>query len=129
MSLRFSEGYRIVFLSAWMVFVFSCASTKQNTAQQAEKAYSVKIQLTQTSSYFGGAQPPAELLKELDNPRPVADKMVYVRSGEKNNPDESHFVFTGKSNAEGLVELNLPRGMYCIVFDEKKDRIDRKSVV
>ncbi len=129
MSSRFSEGNRIVVLSAWMVFVFSCTGTKQNTAEQAEKSYSVKIQLTQTSSYCGGAQPPAELLKELDNPRPVADKVVYVRSGEKNNPDDSHFVFTSKSNSEGMVEFTLPRGIYCVIFEEKKDRTYHDNLI
>ena len=93
--------------SLWMAIVtelltaspaFSCTGTKQNTAEQAEKSYSVKIQLTQTSSYCGGAQPPAELLKELDNPRPVADKVVYVRSGEKNNQHEIVLEHSTKGN-------------------------------
>ncbi len=122
MSERFLFEYRIIFVSACLVFMGSCAGTKQNASGQAEKTYPIKIQLTQTSSYCGGAQPPAELLKELDNPRPVADKIIYVRSGEKNDPDDSHFEYTGKSNSEGIVEFNLPRGIYCLVFEEKKDR-------
>ncbi len=79
------------------------------------------IFLTQTSSYCGGAEPPAELLNALATPQPLAGEEIYIRSGNKNNPDDTPLleVVTG---ADGSATFYLVAGEYYVVFENKQDR-------
>ncbi|MFN0031188.1 MAG: hypothetical protein ACKVOR_03410 [Flavobacteriales bacterium] len=80
----------------------------------------VKIYLTQTSSYCGGAEPPDELLIELATPQPLSGKKLHIKKGSNNDPRITP-IASLNSLADGLAEMQLEPGSYCVVYDNKVD--------
>ena len=93
----------------------------KSTNEFGDKSHQVLIKVTQTASYCGGARPPDELLNELRTEKPLAGVDVFIRSGSVNNPEDK-ILIQGKSDRNGVVALNLPKGNFYMVFGNKKNR-------
>ncbi len=84
------------------------------------KKYNVTLSVTQTSSYCGGAQPPKDLINQLNTPNPLANKKLFVRRGKTNNL-KSKIILSLTSDSLGNCNFKLPAGTYCIIDETKKD--------
>lgn len=85
------------------------------------KKYPIKIEITYTSSYCGGAAPNEEMLNSIAMPRPLPFKKLYLKKGEVNSFENKLFkVLIADSN--GLIKVSLVSGNYFIVDENKKDK-------
>jgi len=88
------------------------------SAKQKTKKLMVSGTITQTSDYCGGAAPSEALLQMLRTPQALEGKKIFVRKGTAN--DASKKVITETlSDANGNFKLQLPAGVYCLVFEDK----------
>lgn len=90
-----------VFIACCCFLLLSAEKCHQNESNRVE------IQLTQTESYCGGAEPPEELLTELKTPRTYNGKPVYVLDDFKRCVD-SLVDYTGNHLT------SLPNGHYTV---------------
>lgn len=100
----------------FLYFIFCCLLM----SYQAECQVAVNIQITQTSSYCGGAAPPRELIEQLNTPVPLAGKIIYLRKGKTNKLCKKTIEL--KSDANGEIASLLDPGFYAVVDDTKKDK-------
>ena len=113
-----------------MIILISCSTSKETVSETKDKSdgYTFTIQLTKTGAYCGGVSPAPEMLKELNTPKPLTLTSVYLRKGEVNDVSKAYdFSFT--SNEQGIIEGELPEGVYSIVFKEKKDSIAQNKLI
>jgi hypothetical protein len=98
----------------------ACTTKKQpaqKTTSVSEKSV-IKINITQTSSYCGGAYPPDELMMELRTPKKLPNQKVYIRPGTTNDWNVP-IVAEGISDINGVVTVELVDGTYSVVFENK----------
>jgi len=91
-----------------------------NAKNVNEKMFQIEILVTQTTSYCGGVKPPDELLKEMETPKPLAEKKLYLKKGEKNTFN-SKVELEICSDSLGKIRIQIPPGKYFIVNEFKKD--------
>ncbi len=94
---------------------------KETSIAGNEKKFFVEINVTQTSSYCGGARPSPEMIEQLGTPTPLAEKKLYIKKGEKNTFDSNIFLEIS-SDTSGKIQLLLPSGKYFIVDESKKGK-------
>lgn len=101
------------------------ASDSDNKVQSMEtnkqEGVKVVIQVTQTESYCGGAAPSPEMEARMYTPVPLPEKKVFLKKGEKNNPDLKPLVSL-TSDAKGMIVIYLSPGVYNLVDDRKHSR-------
>lgn len=102
-------------LSVISAGMFACQIT-----QHTERLYTVTGSIYVTSDYCGGANPPEELLENLQIPKPYPGKKIFIRSGTKNDFDQP-ILYALTTDSAGLFSFQLPAGSYCIV-DEYRVR-------
>lgn len=88
------------------------------SAKQKVKKLTVSGTITQTSDYCGGAAPSEAMLQMLRTPQALEGKKIFVRKGNVNNASKKVLAET-VSDANGNFKLELPAGVYCIVFEDK----------
>lgn len=120
-SFRHTSCFSLIVLIS---ILCSCSSIKNNENKDVEeqvKLHDVTFRITQTSNYCGGARPTDEILKELNTPKPLSNKKIFIREGEVNDIDQP-ILYELTSDAEGKIDTQLPVGSYNVVFSNKKDR-------
>lgn len=65
--------------------------------------------ITYRQHYRGGAAPPPQLLEQLQQPKPFADAVFFVRAGATNDVSQP-VVATFHTDAEGRFKVKLPKG-------------------
>ncbi len=85
------------------------------------KEFPIEIIVTQTASYCGGVKPRAEFIKQLETPRPLEGKKIFVKQGDKNTFN-AKVIIEAVSDSAGKIQFMLPSGKYFIVEEKKKDR-------
>jgi hypothetical protein len=106
-------------LIVFLLFSFGCFSQKDTISNGKEK-FLVEICITQTSSYCGGVKPDPETITELKRPKPLANKILFIKKGEQNTFD-SKILLEIISDSSGKVNIHLPPGKYFVVDELKKD--------
>jgi hypothetical protein len=104
---------KIITLLLFSVFVL----LQKSSAQQHQKKYSVKGTATQTSDYCSGAYMP-EREKELQTPKPLSGKKIFIKQGSANS-NKRKVTKETETDSLGNFEINLPAGTYCIVEEYK----------
>ena len=104
-----------------MLAGFLACSAQKNKG----KMYILTGTITQTTQYCGGAQPAQEMLNDLEKPQPLADKILWIRSGKANNLSKP--LLKTKSDSYGNFTIILPAGKYCIIEESKGKRFVPKS--
>lgn len=103
----------------------ACANNTSNLVDQSsegeEAKYEVRLHLTSTKAYCGGAKPPQELLDELNTPKPMDSTPVFLRKGTTNNIEQP-IDYAMTSNEDGWAKAQLPAGQFSVVFADKKDQ-------
>jgi hypothetical protein len=74
----------------------------------------VKGKLMQTTSYCGGVEPSAEMMKEYNTPKPYADKVFYVRKG-KVNSTKAEVITSFTTDVNGEFSFQITPGTYSII--------------
>lgn len=101
-------------------FLFFCLTIFCNKKEDSKK-YEVKGELKYTSSYCGGARPPDEMLLELQTPKPLHGKKIFIKKGKQNEAD-LELIDSAVTDINGHFFLLLPSGDYVAVGEEKKDK-------
>lgn len=97
---------------AFLVFIqISCA-------QRKPQLYTVAGTVTATYAYCGGARPSAEMLAELNRPKPMANKKLFIKSGAINTANET-VIKSFETDANGYFKIELAKGSYCVVDEIK----------
>lgn len=106
-------------LIAILIFIaFSFVSVAQ---KKKPVLTALELTITSTSQYCGGADPPKELIDHLAKPKPLENKLIYVRK-EKNDLS-TPILYTLTTNLNGRASLKLAPGKYTFVDATKKDRL------
>jgi len=100
--------------------ISSCVAQKSKN-----KMYIISGKVTETSDYCGGARPPEELIEQLKTPKPLADKVLIIKSGKNNSLTKS--IQKTKTDPYGNFTLVLKAGTYCIVDEEKSKKFASKN--
>lgn len=100
----------------------------QTSVNIKENKFSVEITVTQTSAYCGGIRPSPELLNELQNPKPLVRKKLFIKRGDK-NLFNSKIVIEACTDSSGKIQLQLLPGKYFIVDELKKDTSYYKTLI
>jgi hypothetical protein len=77
------------------------------------KAQWVKVYITSTESYCGGARPSDEILQDVQTPKPYAFKTFYIRKGAQNSKGKAIKVVT---DSAGCFSIKLKPGKYCLLY-------------
>ncbi len=114
----------ILYYILLLVLVFAACKIAGGTTTDGihhqNKTFRLSGNVTYTSDYCGGAEPPETLLQELAKPRPYAGKKFYIRGGETNNL-KSKILYTVVTDSLGNYSINLPVGNYCMIDEYRKD--------
>ena len=68
--------------------------------------FDVSILVTSTQSYCGGARPTDEMMQELNTPKPLPEKKLYIRKGKENSLKEP-IIKEVVTNAAGKIDLKI----------------------
>ena len=104
-----------------LLFAFISCSAQKSKA----KMYIISGKVTETNQYCGGARPSQEMLDELTAPKPLADKVLLIKSGKINTNSRS--VQKTKTDPYGNFTLILKAGTYCIVEESKGKKFTPKT--
>lgn len=108
--------FKKLIICIWLLWIYGCNNSNKTTKDQPDN--SIEITTTKTESYCGGAQPSEETLKKLREPKAYPNATLYLREGEENNYKKPYYKKL-KSDSVGKVNVNLPKGVYSVVFDNK----------
>ena len=108
------------------VFLFSCFHFRKKEVQNEK--YKVQGTATYTGAHCGGARLPDDMLQELMTPKPLSEKILYIRKGERNSLKDTSIVAEVKTNEGGEFVIELPPGKYFLVDYKKKDQTFYNSV-
>lgn len=103
---------KILILSA-LVLTFCIGKPKPSKVN-------VEGKLTFTESYCQGMRPTEEILAEKKRQKPLVGKKLYIRKG-KYNDITTPIIAEVITDSAGIFKLNLPKGEYCLVNENKKD--------
>lgn len=103
--------------------ILICSFIFLNTADlcRFKTKYEVKITVTYTQSYCGGARPSDDMMQELNTPKPLSGKKLFVKKGKENSANAT-IIKEVVTDDEGKINLKLEPGFYCVVDENKKDR-------
>lgn len=113
---------RILLLHTLSLCLISC-SISQNIVESKPNKFSVSGQLTQTSSYCGGAAPTREMEIEYQTPKPYQTKL-YIRKGKENSESEPIYDSV-VTDGLGNFQISLPPGDYVIILPSQQ----RKEII
>ncbi len=102
---------RLTFFVLLIFIQIGCAQRKLNL-------YAVTGTVTATYAYCGGARPSAEMLAELNRPKPIANKKLFIKSGSVNAKNQK-VITSFETDANGHYKMKLAIGSYCIVDEGK----------
>lgn len=101
--------------------LFACASQQKVIVDRDNnKLYTIEGQLTQSSSYCGGAHPTEEQEREYQREVPFSTKL-YVRSGNL-NLENSPLIDSVIADGLGKFKFNLPKGEYVIILPSQLNK-------
>jgi len=92
---------------------FSRVMGQTSYSSTSSKAQWVKVYITSTESYCGGARPSDEMLQEIQTPKPYAFKTFYLRKGAQNSKGKVIKVVT---DSAGCFSIKLKPGKYCLLY-------------
>ncbi|MBL7941256.1 MAG: hypothetical protein JNM00_00720 [Flavobacteriales bacterium] len=118
--------YMVIMVVLWTACKPAEDATRATGGKQKQAV--LRLQLTSTSTWCGGAEPPPWLLEDLATPKALPSKKVYVRKGATNDLS-APIIAEGTSNETGTVWLSLQPGTYSLVFDNKKDSTLYRSIL
>ncbi len=103
------------------------AKQPQNSVREHSKSqrqtYLISGQVTQTSSYCGGARPSQEMLDKIAIPIAYPNKKFYIRRG-KTNSLNLKFLKSFNTDKDGNYTIRLPNGIYSIILEEQLKEIN-----
>jgi hypothetical protein len=111
--------------TAFLFLLASCVQSQTGGGRQREVSVTLYIQYH--SQYCGGARPSDEILQELEEKQPYAEKSVYLRLGRTNNNMEAPFKVL-KTDKSGKVRVKLLPNTYCLVAEHKNKWIPNQNV-
>jgi hypothetical protein len=97
-----------------LIFTIIAFSLSAQTKQKVDGIY------TESNSYCSGARPSQEMLNDLEKPVPLANKVLYIKSGTENNLKKKRYVKV-KTDLNGTFTCSLPIGQYIIIGVDKLD--------
>lgn len=129
----------VLVLSIFIGFsLLSCKSKRSNVNKNVDKEnldnvnlpkmYPIAINITSTESYCGGAAPNDQIMLDLQTPKKLANTAIYIRNGETNDWNKP-IIAEGISDENGLVKVELPDGIYCVVFSNKSTKKEFDSMI
>lgn len=124
------QKFTVIYLLGIGLMLLACKSsgnTENNGSNQNKKTFRLSGNVTYTSDYCGGVQPPNSLLEQLATPTPYAGKTFYLRAGEKNNLQKP-ILYTVITDTLGNYAIDLPIGNYCMIDEFRKDSSFMKAV-
>ncbi len=105
-----------------IAFLFFINFALSSEAQKKRPILTVlELSITSTSQYCGGAAPPQELQDNLAKPKPLENKVIYVRKDK--NDLSTPILYTLTTDLNGRASLKLAPGKYTFVDASKKDRL------
>jgi hypothetical protein len=109
-------------LAAFFLFA-SCVGAKRSGNSEAKVKVSGTV--TQTFSYCGGARPSNEMLAKLNEPKPFANKVLFILKGNSNDFNSMNYIQIS-SDSLGNFSVSLEPGEYCLVdeFKHHKSNFD-----
>ncbi len=102
------------------IAVLILSSLKPATFSTSECRIKVSGTVTETRKYCGGARPTAEILAQLNTPKPSPNKKIYIKKGKINTLDNK-VILALSTDAKGNFNAKLKPGTYLIVDSTKKD--------
>jgi hypothetical protein len=111
--------------AAFLLLLASCAQSQ--TAGSRQKEISVTLHIRYHRQYCGGAHPNDEILQELEEKQPYAEKSVYLRFGRTNNNTEAPLKVL-KTDKNGKIRLKLAPNTYCLVAEHKNKWIPNQNL-
>jgi hypothetical protein len=84
-------------------------------------AFILNGQVTITYDYCKGTAPTDEEYASYRTPRICANKKLFIRQGSTNDPTKP-ILAELISDTYGNFSIQLPKGVYCIVDEKKKDK-------
>lgn len=97
---------------------FGCHVT--SNGGKAAQTIEVSGTVMSTEAYCGGAAPSQEILDELNTPKPLTSKVVYIKAGPANDP-KGPVIEQVTTDENGNFSVKLAPGEYCIVDERKKN--------
>jgi hypothetical protein len=110
---------KILLLITLSLNLIGC-SIGQKKIEKIEEKFTIVGQLTQTSSYCGGAAPTPEMELRYQTPKPYQTKL-YIRKGKENSEKEP---ILDSVNTDGLgnFQFSLPPGDYIIILPSQRKK-------
>lgn len=113
---------RIIVVLLLLPFLLAFVSQKAKPHKPV-KTYLVKIRVTQTSGYCGGAAPSQEMIQELNTPKAYAYQTFYLRPGSKNSLNFKSLIKV-KTDSTGTIRTRLKPGTYVLLFTSMVNKPD-----
>lgn len=114
---------RIIIIVFFGICFSSCKNKKDistTTETETKGDYTLTGYVTSSRSWCGGMRPTDEMLLEITAAKPLANATFYIREG-KVNDTKKKIIATIITNSDGKFEVNLPKGDYVIINDDKKE--------
>ena len=92
-------------------------------SKTTRQSYLISGQVTQTSSYCGGARPSQEMLDQIATPVAYPNKKFYIRKG-KTNSLNNNFLKSFTTDKDGNFTIRLRKGIYSIILEEQLKEIN-----
>lgn len=103
------------------IVLLASQSCKQPAASQQSQAVLISGTIYQTEAYCGGAAPNPQRLQQMNTPKPLAGKTVYIKPGKVNDP-EAGVAVEVTSDERGEFSLTLEPGWYVMVDEKRMDK-------
>jgi hypothetical protein len=106
-----------------LVGVCFIANAQQPSSPKHVPLQRVKVLITSTTSFCGGARlaDDHEVLQQLQNPKPYANKVFYLRRGATNSTRKAIRVVT---DSNGCFQIKLKPGNYCLLYETQLHKPD-----
>lgn len=105
---RFTSQRINLLLTGIFLLLFCCVQA------QRKIYYPIRIQVTETSDYCGGAAPSEHELEERRRPQPYVHQTFYLISG-KQNKYKARIIKKVVTNDSGYCDIKLPKGVYSLI--------------
>ncbi|MTI31635.1 hypothetical protein [Xanthovirga aplysinae] len=96
------------------IFLWGCVNSKGMDKQNSKNS-SVKVIVTYSSDYCGGALPPEDLLEKKTKSRKYVNQKLHVFNNNKRQGESMSF----QTNFDGVFYFEGPAGVYYIYLDDK----------
>jgi hypothetical protein len=105
-------------LLALLLLAFSAHAQTKKSKKPAPRKASVTINITQTTSYCGGAPPSEDMLQKLQTPQALNGVTFYIIKGNKVKPGVKP-IATFTTDDFGKATVRLAPGNYSVISAEQ----------